>query len=92
MQYRPRNAAHTSNLGVPRRIAMPDIFVRCPFMGCRQVLSVSDQSRGLLVTCSFCKRALRIPQARRDAATAGAMGSAAPPATARPAQRPPRAA
>ena len=71
---------------------MPDIFVRCPFMGCRQVLSVSDQSRGLLVTCSFCKRALRIPQARRDAATAGATGSAAAASTGRPAQRPPRAA
>ena len=63
---------------------MPDIFVRCPFMGCRQVLSVSDQSRGLLVTCRFCKRALRIPQPRRDGA----------PAAATPAARtqPPRAA
>jgi hypothetical protein len=45
---------------------MADIFIRCPSIGCRQVLTVASECRGLLVTCRFCKRMIRIPQERRD--------------------------
>jgi hypothetical protein len=49
---------------------MATIYVRCPAIGCRQVLGVPAESRGLLVTCSFCKRPLRIPQQRPGATPA----------------------
>jgi hypothetical protein len=49
---------------------MATIYVRCPAIDCRQVLGVPAESRGLLVTCRFCKRPLRIPQQKREAAPA----------------------
>jgi hypothetical protein len=54
---------------------MATIHVRCPAIDCRQVLNVPAESRGLLVTCPFCKRPLRIPQQKHEVAPA------APPST-----------
>jgi hypothetical protein len=51
---------------------MATIYVRCPAIDCRQVLGVPAESRGMLVTCSFCKRPLRIPQPRPSATPAPA--------------------
>jgi hypothetical protein len=45
---------------------MATIYVRCPAIDCRQVLGVPAESRGLLVTCPFCKRPLRIPQQKSE--------------------------
>jgi hypothetical protein len=56
---------------------MANIFVRCPAIGCRQLLGVPEESRGMLLTCQFCKRPLRIPQKRLD--TAPAAPPASPP-------------
>jgi hypothetical protein len=59
---------------------MADIFIRCPSIGCRLLLTVPATSRGMLVTCKFCKRTIRIPLEKRDARPAATQpGHAAPP-------------
>ena len=47
---------------------MATIYVRCPAIDCRQLLTVPAESRGLLVTCRYCHRPLRGPQPKRDTA------------------------
>jgi hypothetical protein len=56
---------------------MAEIYIRCPSIGCAQVLTVPSETRGLLVTCRFCKRMIRIPVERRDPRPAvGTVGKA----------------
>jgi LSD1 subclass zinc finger protein len=33
----------------------------CPNIKCRKVLSVPDEARGKVVTCSYCQTAMRVP-------------------------------
>ena len=40
--------------------------VICPSLRCRKVLTLSDESRGTLVTCRYCNMQFRVPQARRQ--------------------------
>ena len=60
---------------------MAEIYIRCPSIGCKQVLTVAAECRGMLVTCRFCKRMIRIPQER----PAGAPAAGASPMPAGPA-------
>ena len=55
---------------------MAEIYIRCPSIGCKQVLTVAEECRGMLVTCRFCKRMIRIPTERRTGAPAAAAGTA----------------
>ena len=55
---------------------MAEIYIRCPAIGCKKVLTVAVECRGLLVTCPHCKQMIRIPQAR-SAGTPAATGQAA---------------
>jgi len=52
---------------------MAEIYIRCPSIGCKQVLTVAEECRGMLVTCRFCKRMIRIPAERQKGAPAAAM-------------------
>jgi phage FluMu protein Com len=57
---------------------MAEIFIRCASIGCRRVLTVAAETRGMLVTCPHCKQVLRIPQPRAaGAAPAGVVGAGA---------------
>lgn len=54
---------------------MKIIHLRCASLGCREILAVTADSRGKLVTCKFCKRVMRVPLEKTAA------GTAAPAAT-----------
>jgi len=45
----------------------------CPNLKCRKNLSVADELRGKLVKCQYCQSMLRVPVAKPEAATAGAV-------------------
>lgn len=36
----------------------------CPNIKCRKILSVPEEARGKVVTCSHCQTALRVPAAK----------------------------
>ena len=36
----------------------------CPNIKCRKILSVPDEARGKIVTCSHCQTSLRVPLAK----------------------------
>lgn len=36
----------------------------CPNIKCRKILSVPEEARGKVVTCSHCQTTLRVPQAK----------------------------
>ena len=55
---------------------MKIIHLRCASLGCREILAVTSDSRGRLVTCKFCKRVMRVPLEK----TAVGAGAAAPAA------------
>jgi hypothetical protein len=60
---------------------MKIIHLRCASLGCREILAVTADSRGKLVTCKFCKRVMRVPLEKTAA-------GAAPGATAETAAAP----
>ena len=37
------------------------VNLKCPNLGCRQILKVSNDSRGKRVKCSFCGTVLMVP-------------------------------
>jgi hypothetical protein len=43
---------------------MNTVTLRCPSIGCGQILSVAGAARGKLVSCRYCKRVVRVPAAR----------------------------
>ena len=63
---------------------MKIIHLRCASLGCRELLAVTADSRGKLVTCKFCKRVMRVPMEKTPASAAAQSASApeqAAPAT-----------
>ena len=43
---------------------MPATQLMCPNIKCRKILSVPDEARGKVVTCSHCQTSLRVPLAK----------------------------
>ena len=40
---------------------MPLTQLMCPNIKCRKILSVPEEARGKVVTCSHCQTSLRVP-------------------------------
>jgi hypothetical protein len=43
----------------------------CPSLRCRKILSVPDDVRGKLVKCQHCQSMFRVPERKRQTASAG---------------------
>src|SRR5256885_16000756 len=58
---------------------MKIIHLRCASLGCREILAVSSESRGQLVTCKYCKRVMRVPLEKTAAGAAAPVAAATSP-------------